>query len=229
VARGYREGKGRGIRDGHDGGSIMKQHACETARLWQSIVAGVLLVLAGAAPGADRTGREVVEAVCIQCHGPGKDGAPRIGNAYEWAQHARLGLTQLTQNAISGVRKMPAHGGQASLTDLEMSRGIVFMISNGNAKDPDRPYATPNRWSGELIVGEVCGNCHKAGKDGAPKIGEAEQWLPRLKGGIDRVVDSAIRGHGNMLSRGGMAGLSDVEIKAAVSYMVSRVNVPRQN
>jgi cytochrome c5 len=32
-----------------------------------------------------------------------------------------------------------------------------------------------------------------------------------------------------MPSRGGMAGLSDVEIKAAVSYMVSRVNVPRQN
>lgn len=207
----------------------MRQHARNTVWRWGPLFAGALLASAGAAMGADRTGREVVEGVCIQCHGPGKDGAPRIGNAYEWAQHARLGLAQLTQNAISGIRRMPAHGGQASLSDLEMSRGIVFMISNGNAKDPDRPYATPNRWSGEVIVGEVCANCHRDGASGAPKIGDAEQWLPRLKEGLDRVVNSAIRGHGNMPSRGGMAGLSDVEIKAAVSYMVSRINVPKQN
>lgn len=204
--------------------------ASHRAARWLSPLVGALLMAgAGVVPAAERTGRAVVEAVCVQCHGPGKDGAPRIGNAYEWASHARLGLDQLTQNAVSGVRKMPAHGGQASLTDLEMSRAIVFMVSNGHAKDPDRPYMTPRRWSGEVIVGEVCSNCHAAGKNGAPKIGEAGDWVPRLKDGLDRVVGSAIRGHGNMPARGGMAGLNDVEIKAAVSYMVSRIDVPKQH
>lgn len=206
----------------------------DTVRWCQVRAIGSALLLAalaepGLAQATDKSGREVVETVCVQCHGPGQDGAPRIGNAYEWAAHAKYGLDQLTQNAITGVRKMPAHGGQPSLTDLEMSRAIVFMISNGNAKDPDRPYASPKRWSGEVIVGEVCANCHFAGKDGAPKIGVAEQWLPRLRNGLDKAVLSAVRGHKNMPARGGMAGLSDVEVRAAVSYMVSRVSVPRQN
>jgi cytochrome c5 len=207
----------------------MKRHPQQLTKKSLTIFAGVAMaVAAGSAVAADQTGKQVVEAVCIQCHGPGKDGAPRIGNAYEWVSHARQGLDKLTQNAISGVRKMPAHGGQASLSDLEVSRAIVYMISNGNAKDPDRPYATPQRWSGEMIVGEVCANCHATGKEGSPKLGDADAWLPRLKLGLDNVVASAVRGHNNMPARGGMGGLSDVELKAAVSYMVSHINIPRQ-
>lgn len=180
------------------------------------------------AAAADRTGKDVVESVCIECHGPGKDGAPRIGNGYEWASHAKQGLDKLTHNAITGIRKMPAHGGQPTLSDLEVTRAVVYMVSNGNAKDPDHPYATPKRWTGEQIVGEVCGNCHVEGKEGAPKLGDADAWIPRLKPGLDRVINSAVRGHKGMPARGGMAGLSDVEIKAAVSYMVSHINVQRK-
>jgi cytochrome c5 len=183
---------------------------------------------AGSAQAADRNGKQVVSEQCVQCHGPGKDGAPRIGNAYEWAPHAKFGLEQLTVNAISGIRKMPAHGGQASFTDLEISRAIAYMVSNGLAKEPDRPYAKPDRWSGEMIVSEACIHCHGTGKDGAPKIGDADAWLPRLKFGLDNVASSAIKGHNSMPARGGLAGLSDVEIRSAVSYMVSRIKVPRQ-
>lgn len=192
------------------------------------LIAAALLAIPGTGTAAERTGKEVVEAVCIECHGPGKDGAPRVGNAYEWTSHAKQGLDKLTRNAIAGVRKMPAHGGQASLSDLEMTRAVVYMVSNGNAKDPDRPYPSASRWSGEQIVGEVCSNCHAEGKDGAPKLGDAGAWIPRLKSGLDRVVNSAVRGHKGMPARGGMANLSDVEIKAAVSYMVSHINVQRR-
>jgi cytochrome c5 len=192
-------------------------------------LAALAMALApGLAVAADRSGKEVVEAVCVQCHGPGTDGAPRIGNAYEWASHARQGLDRLTRNAITGIRKMPAHGGQATLSDLEMTRAVVYMVSNGNAKDPDKAFATPKRWSGEQIVAEVCGNCHLEGKDGAPRLGDADAWIPRLKPGLDRVLNSALRGHKGMPARGGMAHLSDVEIKAAVSYMVSHINVQRR-
>lgn len=193
-----------------------------------AVLALALALAPGLGSAAERGGKEVVDAVCIQCHGPGKDGAPRIGNAYEWASHAKQGMDKLTQNAISGIRKMPAHGGQANLTDLEMTRAVVYMVSNGNAKDPDHPYTSLKRWEGEQIVAEVCGNCHAEGQNGAPRIGDAQAWIPRLKPGLDRVVASAVRGHKGMPARGGMANLSDVEIKAAVSYMVSRVSVQRQ-
>lgn len=205
----------------------MRQTTSDRIRLLGLAALGLTLAPAAGA-AADRTGKEVVQAVCIECHGPGTDGAPRIGNGYEWASHAKQGLDRLTQNAITGIRKMPAHGGQAKLSDLEMTRAVVYMVSNGNAKDPDKPYSAPQRWSGEQIVGEVCGNCHWDGKDGAPKLGDADAWIPRLKGGLDRVMESAIHGHKGMPARGGMAGLSDVEIKAAVSYMVSHINVQRK-
>lgn len=207
----------------------MKNYRNKIARGSFALLAFLPLASAtGLALAADRTGKQVVGEQCIQCHGPGKDGAPRVGNAYEWAPHAKLGLEQLTVNAISGIRKMPAHGGQASLSDLEMSRAIAYMVSNGQAKEPDRPYARPDRWSGEMIVAEACIHCHGQGKDGAPRIGDSEAWLPRLKNGLDNVAGSAIKGHNAMPARGGLVGLSDVEIKSAVSYMVSRIKVPRQ-
>lgn len=207
----------------------MKTNRNKIARALFALLATVPLAsAAGLAVAADRTGKQVVSDQCIQCHGPGKDGAPRIGNAYEWAPHAKVGLEQLTVNAISGIRKMPPHGGQPSLSDLEMSRAIAYMVSNGQAPEPNRPYAKPDRWSGEMIVGEACIHCHGQGKDGAPKIGDSDAWLPRLKLGLDNVANSAIKGHNAMPARGGLTGLSDVEIKSAVSYMVSRIKVPRQ-
>ena len=72
---------------------------------------------------------------------------------------------------------------------------------------------------GEQTVKLQCVKCHEAGVNGAPKIGDREAWLPRMKQGVDALVRSAIRGHGNMPARGGMAQLTDPEFRAAVLYM----------
>jgi cytochrome c5 len=45
-------------------------------------------------------------------------------------------------------------------------------------------------------------------------------WQPRLTKGVEPLVKSAIGGHNGMPARGGMANLSDAEMKAAVEYMV---------
>ena len=74
--------------------------------------------------------------------------------------------------------------------------------------------------SGSQVVEEICAGCHGAGLHGAPRLGDREQWIARARLGIDSLVQSAIRGHGNMPARGGVAGLLDVEMRAAVSYMV---------
>jgi len=177
-----------------------------------------------AAPQKERSGKAVVDAVCAACHGPGKDGAPRIGNSADWAPRAKDGLPRLLQSSMDGYRKMPAHGGQAGLSDLEMTRAINYMVSGGKAPDPDKTFGTVTHGSGEQIVGMACGNCHRDGANGAPKIGDATAWRPRLQKGVDALVLSATAGHNKMPARGGLANLSDADIRAAVSYMASKAS-----
>ena len=177
--------------------------------------------LSGQANAAERSGKEVVDAVCANCHATGKDGAPKIGDQAAWAKRASQGLDKLSDHAIGGVRKMPAHGGQASLTDLEMSRAIAYMVSGGKAVDPNKAYSTPRSMTGKTLVEARCQECHGTGKKGAPKIGDMAAWTPRLKGGVDALVTSAIHGHKAMPARAGMANLSDGDMKAALTYMIS--------
>jgi cytochrome c5 len=172
------------------------------------------------AQAADRTGKEVVETVCGACHITGKDGAPKIGDRADWAKRASQGLATVTEHAITGMRKMPAHGGQGSLTDLEMSRAVAYMVSDGAAVDPTKSYSSPKQYSGEQLVKERCAECHANGKGGAPKIGEMADWKPRLQSGVEPLVSSAIRGHNAMPARAGMGNLSDADIRAAVTHMV---------
>ena len=80
--------------------------------------------------------------------------------------------------------------------------------------------ATPPARSGKEVVEARCANCHASGKGGAPRIGDREAWIERARQGLDTLVSSAIRGHGPMPARGGMAELTDPEMRAAVTYMV---------
>ena len=171
---------------------------------------------------ADRSGKEVVETVCAGCHATGKDGAPKLGDQAAWAQRAAKGLDKITQNAITGVRNMPAHGGQAALTDLEMTRAVGYMVSGGKAADAKKAVKPANARTGEQVVQERCQECHATGKQGAPKLGDMNDWKPRLQNGVDPLIKSAINGHNSMPARGGLANLSDAEMKAAVEFMVSK-------
>ena len=73
--------------------------------------------------------------------------------------------------------------------------------------------------SGKQVVDEQCSKCHAKGTGGAPKIGDRDAWIPRLKQGMDALVSSAIRGHGGMPARGNKADLTDGEIRNAIQYM----------
>jgi len=184
----------------------------------------LLAIALSSAPAlaAERSGKEVVDTVCAACHTTGKDGAPKIGDQAAWAQRASKGLDKLTQNAITGVRNMPAHGGQAALSDLEMTRAVGYMVSGGKAADAKKAMKPAKTRTGEQVVQERCQECHATGKQGAPKLGDMNEWKPRLQNGVDPLVKSAINGHNSMPARGGLANLSDAEMKAAVEFMVSK-------
>jgi cytochrome c5 len=192
------------------------------------LLAGAALALAGLAgpvPAQDggKSGEQVVASACVSCHTSGERGAPKIGDQKAWSARAARGLTALTQEALQGIRQMPAHGGSPGLSDKEIERAITTMVnkSGGHWVEPiDATRPAPAR-SGEQVVKTQCVKCHGEGTGGAPRIGDRAAWIPRLKNGLDATVRSAVNGHGGMPARGGMADLSDAEIRSAVTYMLN--------
>jgi cytochrome c5 len=178
---------------------------------------------------AQRSGKEVVESTCINCHGSGAQGAPKIGDRQAWAKRSAQGLSSLTQSALKGIRNMPAHGGNAGLTDLELARGTAYMVnaSGGKWTEPKSAKDLKAERSGAQVVKAQCAKCHQDGKGGAPKIGDREAWSKRLNQGIDHAVHSAISGHGGMPPRGDKADLTDGEVRAAILYMYDPKSPPK--
>ena len=182
---------------------------------------GDVEVVDPSAPKVDKSGKEVVEATCSACHTTGALGAPRIGDKAAWGKLIAQSLPRIKQEAIKGVRQMPPRGGNPDLSDIEIERAIVYMANQSGGKwiEPVSSTAKPAERSGEQIVQAQCAHCHQTGVGGAPKIGDRAAWIPRATKGYDIVVRSAIKGHGAMPARGGMADLTDAEVRNAVTYM----------
>lgn len=203
------------------------------------------------APAGARTGESIVKTVCASCHQAGVANAPKIGDAKDWAPRIKTGLKRLLSTAINGKGAMPARGGDASLTDTEVARAVVFMANQAGAsfkepaapkeaakaqaepakpqaqaQAPAAPAAAPAKPAaaaeGKPVYEKVCSVCHAQGVAGAPKLGDKAAWGPRLQQGMDALVQSAMKGKGAMPPKGGNAALSDAEIRAAVEFMVSQ-------
>jgi cytochrome c5 len=75
--------------------------------------------------------------------------------------------------------------------------------------------------SGEKIAQKNCALCHASGMMNSPKIGDKEQWAPRIAQGKEMLVNNAIMGIRTMPAKGGNPSLSDAEVAAAVIWMAN--------
>jgi cytochrome c5 len=75
--------------------------------------------------------------------------------------------------------------------------------------------------SGEEITKEVCAACHQAGVANAPKLGDKAGWAPRLKLGLNGMLQSVIKGKGAMAPRAGTS-LTDQELASAIVSMANQ-------
>jgi cytochrome c5 len=207
-----------------------------------------------APPGA-RTGDSIVKTTCATCHQAGVANAPRIGDAKAWAPVIKQGLQAMVANAIKGKGAMPPKGGDASLTNEEMTRAVAYMAnqSGGKFKEPPAPKqpakpapaqqqarapvaeakppadakpaaeAKPAAGAnGKAIYDKVCFACHAQSIAGSPPLGDKAAWAPRIKQGMDAMVQTVIKGKGAMPPKAGNPALTDAEIRAAVEFMVSQ-------
>ena len=74
--------------------------------------------------------------------------------------------------------------------------------------------------TGEQVYTGQCAACHAIGAAGAPKLGDATLWAPRIKTGYEALLTSALKGKGAMGAQGG-GDYSDLEIGRAVVHMVN--------
>lgn len=81
-----------------------------------------------AAPSGPRTGEAIYKASCTTCHAIGVSGAPRLGNADDWAP--RIAADKLFENAWNGLNAMPAKGLCMDCSEDEIKATITYMVEN---------------------------------------------------------------------------------------------------
>ena len=104
-------------------------------------VGTVELKLASANAGP-RGGEEVYKGQCVNCHGAGMLGAPKLGDAGAWSGRLGQGDAKLLEHALKGYNAMPAQGG-GDYSDFEVHRAVVYMVngSGGKLAEPPAPAA----------------------------------------------------------------------------------------
>lgn len=213
-----------------------EEHAAMMSEVVGERIARVGAVHAGKIDTAPKvmTGEEVVSSTCLQCHQMGILGAPKIGNKDDWAPRAEAGYMSMLKAALEGKGSMPARGGDPSLSDDNIKKGITFMLAEsgidmeepvGEVTDPidDAETATDPLVRGDAIYASACVACHDTGVAGAPMLTHAAAWDAREANGIDALVESVMNGKGAMPPKGGRPDLNMIDVKHAVEYMLHRV------
>jgi cytochrome c5 len=188
----------------------------------------------GGAAGA-RSAADVVKNTCSACHATGAANAPKLGDAAAWAPRIKQGINALVQSVIKGKGAMPPKAGDPSLTETEIHNAVVLIANQAGAKFKEKPAAAPAQQQassqgskpaaaadGKAVYDKVCFVCHATGVANAPKPGDKAAWAPRIKQGMDTLIQSVVKGKGAMPPKAGNPSLSDAEIHAAVEFLVSQ-------
>ena len=96
-----------------------------------------------------KTGQQVFEAQCTNCHKDGLLGSPKFGDASAWAPRIVKGYEALLQSALHGKGNMTAQGG-GDFSDYEVGRAVVYMANAGGAHfaEPKAPAPAASAASG---------------------------------------------------------------------------------
>lgn len=78
--------------------------------------------------GAQRSGQEVYNSICMACHDTGVSGSPVIGDAAAWADRIAQGMDSMYANSINGMGVMPARGGNPNLSDEEVKAAVDYIV-----------------------------------------------------------------------------------------------------
>jgi cytochrome c5 len=114
------------------------------------------------------------------------------------------------------AQKQPAAGSDGMSAEAVARR--IEPVGRIEIRDVSDPASMK---AGDQVYAAPCAACHASGVAGAPKLGDAAAWAPRLKSGFDALLASALKGKGAMGPQGG-GDFSDFEIGRAVVHMANQ-------
>lgn len=103
--------------------------------------------------------------------------------------------------------------------------GQVYIAGESEPEAPpvaDAAAASSGPKSGEEVYNASCMSCHSTGVAGAPKLGDAAAWAPRIAAGMDSLLANATNGLNAMPPKGLCMACSEAELQGAIEYMVSK-------
>lgn len=89
-------------------------------------IAASLFTFGSQAWAAD--GKAVYDATCAACHNTGAAGAPKLGDKAAWAPRLK-DMAAMNAAAIKGKGVMPPKGGNANLSDADVTAAVAYMAS----------------------------------------------------------------------------------------------------
>ncbi|MEO6748591.1 MAG: c-type cytochrome, partial [Casimicrobiaceae bacterium] len=121
-------------------------------------------------------------------------------------------LSQLVTSGVSDVKE-----------DAAARKLRLMPVGTVDVADPNAPRVV---LSGEQVFVQVCKTCHEAGLAGAPKMGDATAWKPRIAEGEATLFKHALGGYtgktGSMPAKGGNPDLADDDVERAVVYIANQ-------
>lgn len=178
------------------------------------------------------------------------DWAPRIGQGFDTlfqhalngfnAMPAKGGAADLTDQELKRAITYMANKSGGNFPDPDAAAPADQAASGdaaastpaaaGSAPAADAPKADDKGAAapaaggadGQKVYEANCKMCHGGTIPGAPGVGKNDEWAPRIKQGKETLYKHALEGFNTMPAKGGNAGLSDDEIKAAVNYMANQ-------
>lgn len=79
-------------------------------------------------------GKLVFSTNCAVCHATGVAGAPKVGDKAAWSARISQGFETLHNNALNGIRGMPAKGGNAGLPDADLVNAVGYLFTEAGGK-----------------------------------------------------------------------------------------------
>lgn len=121
-------------------------------------------------------------------------------------------------NLVLGTDAASGSSGPAD-TAGSATKAIAAVAPSGSQTQGAQPGAKAR--AGDQVYQQTCAMCHATGLAGAPKTGDNAAWQSRVAQGKAKLYEHAIKGIRAMPAKGGNPNLPDVEVKAAVDYMVT--------
>lgn len=139
--------------------------------------------------------------------------------AYNMADRTQVVFTASSDEYQEAIAERLRPFGDVYMPGDDLTAGGP-QVSEAAAAEPVETAMT-----GPQVYNEACITCHGGGIAGAPVVGDAAAWGPRIEQGLDVLKEHAINGFtgstGHMPAKGGRLDFSDREIDDAVEYMVS--------